>query len=82
MVRKNISPDYFGLAKNTTEYLFYTLKAAEEYQDYSEHSGTGHIDLDFHEETHNQALLDESAAKEAWKKIRKFYPDAPGNPNN
>lgn len=76
IIRKNISPGFYSQAKDTVKYLFYAMKAAEGYQEYSEQTGSGHIDMDFKYDIYDQASLDLSAAGRIWPNISAFYPNA------
>jgi len=76
LVEKRISPEYYPLAKDTADYLFYVMKAAEGFQEYDEHIGTRHIDMDMYFESQEQAQLDLGRAKELWMNISALYPGA------
>ncbi len=76
LVKKQISPDYYPQARDTAEYLFYVMKAAEGFQEYNEHVGTRHIDMDMYYEIHDQSELDLGRAKDLWMNISSRYPGA------
>ena len=76
IVRKNISPGFYSQAKDTATYLFYAMKASEGIQDYHEHVGSRHIDLDFNYDTYDQAQTDLSAAGQIWSNISASFPNA------
>ncbi len=74
LVKKNVSPQLYGEAKNITKFLYYDMKAAEEMQDYKGHSGAGHIYMDAIEDVYDQAAADQTAAEQAWRTISHRYP--------
>ena len=76
LVKKNISPEFYSEAKDTANYLFYAMTAAEEFQDYNEHTSTKGNNVDFYYETLDQARSDLSAANRLWPNISVSYPNA------
>lgn len=75
IVKKNVSPELYNDAKNITRFIFYTMKAAEELQDYNQQTGTKHIGMDFKENIYDQARTDALEAKTVLNNITARYPN-------
>ena len=75
LVKKNVKPEFYGEAKNITQFIFYDLKAGEGMQEYKDTTHTANNRIESREDVGNQAYADLDAAKQAWKKISHRYPD-------
>ena len=78
LVEKRISHEYYPLAKDTADYLIYVMKAAEGFQEYDEHIGARHIDMDMYFESQNRPNW--MGMQRNWMNISALYPGATPSP--